>query len=68
VQRALLFSLVLFFANRAWNYYDKIVDKNIQMDAARKYWSLLLLTSGVCCFFLGFAICLELVIKTKRVD
>lgn len=59
IQKTLLFSLIVLFANRAWNYYDKIADSSSGIEAVNKYGKSLLITSCLFFFLLGFAIALE---------
>ena len=60
VQKALLYSLLLFFAGRSWNYYDKITEHHYVPGIGHRQWIALLVTAAVFTFLLGFAICLEM--------
>jgi hypothetical protein len=60
VQKALLYSLILFFANRSWNYYDKICDAPFAPGISQRYWIALLLTAVLLSFLIGFAVCMEI--------
>ena len=59
VSKAVLCSLVLFFANRAWNYFDKITDADSDCGAISKYGLPLVITLCLCCFLLGLSFALE---------
>ena len=68
LQKTILYSLIIFFANRAWNYYDRLtgagpVGQGFSGDAR-----MLLLTAVLFSFFLGFAVCLECGGRNSRKD
>jgi hypothetical protein len=59
LERAVLLALVVLFANRAWNYYDKI-GETINSTGS-KYWIHFSITLSLFMFFLGFLLCLEFI-------
>lgn len=58
--------MIVLFANRAWNYYDKIADPSAGSETVSKYGIPLLITSCLFTFLLGFAIALEY--KDRKVN
>jgi len=59
LQKTILYSLIIFFANRAWNYYDRLAESKPAAPGYNGDVPMLLLTAVLFSFFLGFAVCLE---------
>ncbi len=64
IQRTVLIALLAFFANRAWNYYDKLYE--ITGATNNKYWMHFSFTIACFMFFLGFLLSLELNTKSNK--
>jgi hypothetical protein len=66
IQRTIVYSLVIFFANRSWNYIDRLNESPDGLNEHSAPLIPLIITLSLFSFFLGFIISLEISVKQKK--